>query len=67
MYANKPGSIGVPMEGIEVKVVNPETEEILPQGEIGELYISSDNLFAEYLNNPDETNKIKVIDELEKI
>lgn len=66
MYANKPGSIGVPMEGIEVKVVSPETEEILPQGEIGELYISSDNLFVEYLNNPDETNKIKVIDELEK-
>lgn len=66
MYANKPGSIGVPMEGIEVKAVNPETEEILPQGEIGELYISSDNLFVEYLNNPDETNKIKVIDELEK-
>ena len=66
MYANKPGSIGVPMEGIEVKVVNPETEEILPQGEIGELYISSDNLFVEYLNNPDETNKIKVVDELEK-
>ena len=66
MYVNKPGSIGVPMEGIEVKVVNPETEEILPQGEIGELYISSDNLFAKYLNNPDETNKIKVIDELEK-
>lgn len=66
MYANKPGSIGVPMEGIEVKIVNPETEEILPQGEIGELYISSDNLFVEYLNNPDETNKIKVIDELEK-
>lgn len=66
MYANKPGSIGVPMEGIEVKVVNPETEEILPQGEIGELYISSDNLFVEYLNNPDETNKIKVIDESEK-
>lgn len=66
MYVNKPGSIGVPMEGIEVKVVNLETEEILPQGEIGELYISSDNLFVKYLNNPDETNKIKVIDELEK-
>ncbi len=66
MYANKPGSIGVPMRGIEVKVVNPDTEEILPQGEIGELYISSDNLFVEYLNNSDETNKIKVIDELSK-
>lgn len=39
MHANKPGSIGVPMEGMKVKVVNPETEEILPQEEIGELYI----------------------------
>lgn len=66
MYANKPGSIGVPMKGIDVKVINPETEEILPQGEIGELYISADNLFVEYLNNPEETKKIKEVDLLSK-
>lgn len=62
MYANKPGSIGIPMKGISIKVINPETEEIMPQGEIGELYISSDNLFVEYLNNPEETSKIREID-----
>lgn len=66
MYANKPGSIGVPMTGIEVKVVDPETKEILPQGKIGELYISADNLFVEYLNNPAETARIKETDELSK-
>lgn len=63
MYANRPGSIGVPMQGVDIKVVNPDTGETLPQGEVGELYISSDNLFVEYLNNPSETSKIKETDE----
>ena len=62
MYANRPGSIGVPMHGVDVKVVNPETDEILPPMNIGELYISSDNLFVGYLNNEEETNRIKVTD-----
>lgn len=63
MYANKPGSIGIPMHGIDVKIVNPETEKILSQGSVGELYISSDNLFKEYLNNSGETQKIKTIED----
>lgn len=62
VYANRPGSIGVPMHGVDVKVVNPETGEILPPMSVGELYISSDNLFLGYLNNEDETNKIKTTD-----
>lgn len=61
-FANKPGSIGVPMTGVDIKIINPETEEEVKDGEIGELYISSDNLFVEYLNNPIETEKIKVTD-----
>lgn len=60
MYANKPGSIGVPMHGVDIKLVNPENGEDVKEGEMGELYISSDNLFIEYLNNPEETSKIKV-------
>lgn len=62
-YANKPGSIGVPMVGVDIKLVNPETGNTPKEGELGELYISSDNLFVEYLNNKEETKKIKVIDE----
>ena len=60
MYANKPGSIGIPMKGVDARVVNPDTYEEVAQGEIGELLISTDNLFVKYLNNEEETNKIKV-------
>ena len=66
MYANRPGSIGVPMPGVDIKIVNPETGETVSDGEIGELYISSDNLFIEYLNNAEETKRIKDIDEYGK-
>ena len=66
MYANKPGSIGVPMKGVDIKLVNPETGTVVKDNEIGELYISSDNLFVKYLNNPEETVKIKVMDEFGK-
>ena len=63
VYANRPGSIGIPMKNVNVKVVNPETQEILQPREIGELYISTDGMFVEYLNNIEETNKIKIKDE----
>lgn len=63
VYANRPGSIGIPMKDVNVKVVNPETQEILQSREIGELYISTDGMFVEYLNNIEETNKIKIKDE----
>lgn len=66
VYANRPGSIGIPMKDINVKVVNPETQEILQPREIGELYISTDGMFVEYLNNIEETNKIKIKDEFGK-
>lgn len=62
MFAGKPGSIGIPMHGIDIKIVD-ENNKIVKHGEIGELKISSDNLFVKYLNNPNETNKIKEIDE----
>ena len=63
MYANKPGAVGVPMHGVDVKFVNPDTEEEVNPGELGELHVSTDNLFIEYLNNEEETKKIKYTDE----
>ncbi len=62
MFAGKPGSIGIPMHGVDIKIVD-ENNKIVKHGEIGELKISSDNLFVEYLNNPNETNRIKETDE----
>jgi len=66
MFANRPGSIGVPMHGVEVKIISQETGEPLPPLGIRELYISSDNLFLEYMNTPEETSRIKITDEIGK-
>ena len=63
VYANRPGSIGVPMKYVDIKIVDPETELELPPFSIGELYISTDSAFIEYLNNNEETERIKVVDE----
>ena len=66
MFANRPGSIGVPMHGVDVKIISQETGEPLPPMGVGELYISSDNLFLEYMNNPEETSRIKITDDFGK-
>lgn len=63
MYANKPGSIGIPMKGVEIKIVDETTKESLKQGNIGELYIKTDSAFLEYLGNKEETDRIKRRDE----
>lgn len=59
LFANKPGSIGIPMYGNIAKTFNPETNEMLDNGQVGELAISTDSMFLEYLNNKEETDKIK--------
>ncbi len=50
----KPGSIGFPIWGIEVKVVNEKSEEV-PVGEIGEIAIRGHNIMKGYYNKPDAT------------
>ena len=66
MYVNKPGTVGIPLHGVDVKFVNPDNGEQIQDGEVGELYVSSDNLFIEYLNNKEETHKVKITDEFGK-
>jgi long-chain acyl-CoA synthetase len=43
----RPGSIGVPIEGVEMKVVDASGEE-LPDGEIGEILIRGHNVMKGY-------------------
>jgi long-chain acyl-CoA synthetase len=50
----KPGSIGTPIWGVDVKVVNDKSEE-LPVGEIGEIAIRGTNVMKGYYNKPDAT------------
>jgi long-chain acyl-CoA synthetase len=49
------GSVGKIMPFQIVKVVNPDTLKPVPQGESGELLVSSDNMITGYWNNPEET------------
>ncbi len=50
----KPGSIGLPLPGMEVKVVDANDREVLP-GEVGELVVRGPNVMSGYYNQPQET------------
>lgn len=50
-----PMSIGMPLPSRKVKVVDPETLQEVPQGEVGELVVTSQHSVKEYLNKPAET------------
>ena len=50
----KPGSIGTPISGVEMKVVDEQGDEV-PQGEVGEIVIRGHNVMKGYWNRPDAT------------
>jgi long-chain-fatty-acid--[acyl-carrier-protein] ligase len=47
--APKPGSIGRPLPGVEVRVVDLETEENLPAGQMGMIQVHGPTVFPGYL------------------
>ncbi len=53
----KLGSIGSPIENVEMKIVNLDGEVVQP-GEIGEIVVRGPNVMLGYWNHPDETAKI---------
>jgi long-chain acyl-CoA synthetase len=52
--ATRPGSIGVPIPGVEVQVWNDDGS-VLPAGEVGELMTRGPNVMKGYLNFPEAT------------
>ncbi len=52
----KPGSIGTPIEGVEMKVVDDDGVEV-SQGEVGEIVIRGHNVMRGYWNRPDATDE----------
>lgn len=52
----KPGSVGLPLSGMRIKVLLENNQEAAPN-EIGELYIQGDMVMQGYYKRPDETAK----------
>jgi long-chain acyl-CoA synthetase len=50
----KPGSIGTPIEGVEMQVWDDDGNEV-PQGEVGEIVIRGHNVMKGYWGRPDAT------------
>ncbi len=50
----KPGSIGTPIRGVEMRVVD-EAGNALPQGEVGEIAIRGHNIMKGYWRKPEAT------------
>ncbi|MBI4765260.1 MAG: AMP-binding protein [Deltaproteobacteria bacterium] len=53
----KPGSIGIPIPGVEVRIVDEEDND-LPLGGIGELIVRGPNVSPGYYKMPEETGQI---------
>jgi long-chain acyl-CoA synthetase len=52
----KPGSIGTPIRGVEMRVVDDEGRDVAP-GEVGEIAIRGENVMKGYWGKPEETAK----------
>ena len=50
-----PGSVGLPLPGVELRVADPDTGAVLPQGEIGMIEIRGPNVFKGYWRMPEKT------------
>lgn len=52
-----PGSCGLPLPGVAVRIIDPATGLDQPRGEEGELICAGPNVMQGYLNKPDDTGK----------
>jgi long-chain acyl-CoA synthetase len=52
---HKPGSVGVPIPGVAVRVVSPWSGADVGAGEVGELWIKGPNVMLGYWGRPDAT------------
>ena len=51
----RPGTVGFPLPNIELRVVDPETGDELPKGDIGSLEVRGPNVFQGYWRMPEKT------------
>ncbi|XP_076298272.1 uncharacterized protein LOC143217646 isoform X2 [Lasioglossum baleicum] len=54
---NEEGNVGPLIPGMHCKVINPETNEVLPPGKTGEVCFKGDQVMLGYYNNPKVTDE----------
>lgn len=55
---NKAGTVGMPLPGTIIKIVDPNTLEELPTGEDGLILIGGGQVMKGYLNDPEKTAEV---------
>ncbi len=51
----RPGTVGLPLPGVELKITDPETGTELPQGDVGQIEVRGPNVFKGYWQMPEKT------------
>ncbi|MCK5523200.1 MAG: acyl-[ACP]--phospholipid O-acyltransferase [Thiomargarita sp.] len=57
---NKIGTVGLPIPGTTIKIVDPDSLEELPIGEAGLILIGGPQIMKGYLNDPEKTDAVIV-------
>ncbi len=50
-----PGTVGFPLPGVDLRIAEPDTGQVLPQGEIGMIEVRGPNVFKGYWRMPEKT------------
>ncbi len=53
----RPGTVGFPLPGVELKITDPKTGELVEDGEVGQIEVRGANVFQGYWKMPEKTRE----------